>query len=106
MRSDEQIKQLKVFYHSAKWRKIRQHILNEYPVCYYCQLNPSDSVHHIKPLHTADGWQYRLTAFINDDEPNLVGVCVGCHTVQTRQEQQLVKKLKQDQRYNELNDFD
>lgn len=75
-RSDAELERRKV-YQSARWRKVRQQILNRDPLCRSCRRAASREVDHIRP--TAQGG----AAF---DPANLQGLCTPCHSRKTATE--------------------
>ena len=66
------------WYHTAQWRRLRRVVLNEEPLCRFCQqagrITPADTVDHIKP-HGGD-WEL----FVRRD--NLQALCKQCHSAQ------------------------
>jgi hypothetical protein len=62
-RDPEQVR----FYGSTRWKKLREYVRSQEPICAMCQERPSSQVHH------KDGdWR-------NNDRRNLEGVCDPCH---------------------------
>ena len=63
------------WYHTAQWRRLRRVVLNEEPLCRFCQqtgrITPADTVDHIRP-HGGD-WDLFV------DRENLQGLCRMCH---------------------------
>ena len=67
--------QIKRFYQSAEWKRVRFDVLHRNPACVYCGRSARDgarmNVDHIKPL--SKRWDLRL-------EPrNLQTTCASCH---------------------------
>jgi len=71
------------WYNTAQWRKLRQMVLNEEPLCRMChkagRITPADAVDHIKP-HGGD-WEL----FISRD--NLQALCRECHNTQKQMQE-------------------
>lgn len=66
------------FYKSQSWKRLRQSVLIEaFGLCGMCSqegyVKPGDTVHHIIPIETAEGWERRL------DRSNLMLVCREHH---------------------------
>jgi 5-methylcytosine-specific restriction protein A len=55
------------------WRKLRQRILEQFPICVKCGLTPSDTVDHV--ITKVRGG--------SDDESNLQALCRECHSRKT-----------------------
>ena len=68
------------WYRTARWRKLRNLILNEYPLCRACvaegTLQPSTDVDHIIP--------HRGNSDLFWDETNLQGLCATHHSRKTK----------------------
>lgn len=62
--------------YGAEWRRIRDQVLAEEPVCTICRAAPSTDVDHIRPLR-AGGTNARS---------NLRGTCHSCHSSKTVRE--------------------
>lgn len=58
------------------WRRIRQAVLDEEPLCSVCGRRPAEEVDHITPVERGG----------TDDRANLQGVCGDCHDVKTQRE--------------------
>lgn len=65
----------KKLYNSAFWKRVREVVLTEEPICMICQRNPSTDVDH------KDG------DYTNTARDNLQGLCHGCHSTKTAKEQ-------------------
>jgi 5-methylcytosine-specific restriction protein A len=66
-------------YRTARWRRTRNRILAQHPICEQCDQQLAEHVHHIIDL--ADGgspWA----------PENLQALCASCHSRQTRNRQQ------------------
>lgn len=63
-------------YDSARWRKIRDMVLNQEPLCCLClksgKETPSTVVDHIKPHENDPKLFY--------DRENMQGLCASCHS--------------------------
>lgn len=63
----------KAFYSSARWTRLATSIRHEYLFrCTMCGAS-GNTVHHIEPISTTEGWERRF------DRTNLTLVCMGCH---------------------------
>ena len=75
-RNDRQYRSL---YKLARWRKLRQILLSENPICKKCGIRPANEVDHIRPRDP-----------LADDDPydtnNLQCLCHQCHSAKTMQE--------------------
>ncbi|MGE7604937.1 HNH endonuclease [Peribacillus sp. NPDC097675] len=61
------------FYKGMSWRNLRRSVLVEnFHICSMCG-EFGNTVHHIKPISTQEGWERRL------DRSNLTVVCWICH---------------------------
>ena len=70
--------EIKRFYHSAQWQKVKTMKLNRAPCCETCaqagrDAVPADLCHHSLKITTPEGWAHRL------DMDFLVSVCHSCH---------------------------
>lgn len=66
----------KSFYNSAKWRKLRETILNrDLRICQKCKLAPAEHVHHITPITPLNIDNPEVTLNPN----NLISLCKNCH---------------------------
>jgi len=54
------------------WRRLREQVLAEEPICRYCHLRPSTCVDHVYPLS--------LYPHLATERSNLVGCCRWCNT--------------------------
>lgn len=63
---------------NSRYRKQREIILTENPICVVCNENPSEELDHIIPLDQSGD---------EDDESNLQAICKDCHEVKTAREQ-------------------
>ena len=74
---------VRAWYHTAQWRRIRQCVLWAHPLCVQCQtdgrISEATDVDHIDPH------QGNLAKFY--DYANLQGLCASCHARKTREGQ-------------------
>ncbi len=63
-------------YTSRKWRIIRHRILERDPMCTMCNCELSNVCDHIVPISQGG----------SDDDKNLQGVCLSCHSGKTAME--------------------
>lgn len=68
------------FYKSKEWELSRQvAIARDHALCQDClqdnKVTPYNTVHHITPIKTEEGWEKRL------DIDNLVCLCESCHQI-------------------------
>ena len=81
----------KQLYSSTAWRKMREEVLDENPLCVFCQDKgmtvAADEVDHIVPLSDAP---YRAL-----DRSNLRGLCRPCHIAHTALQSLRAGKKKQ-----------
>jgi 5-methylcytosine-specific restriction enzyme A len=63
---------------STRWLKLRAMVLRRDPICKRCKDEPSTDVDHKIPIR-AGGARWSLD--------NLQGLCHGCHSKKTRQEE-------------------
>lgn len=60
-------------YARAGWRKLRERLLAERPLCQDCNWEASSEIHHVTKL--ADGG--------TDEDTNLMALCKACHSKRT-----------------------
>ena len=58
-------------YNTSAWRKIREKVLADNPICYVCRKNLSTEADHIIPHRKNKGLFY--------DTRNILGICKSCH---------------------------
>ncbi len=58
--------------HGRPWRRLRERVLREEPICRYCGVRPSTAVDHVLPLS--------LFPHLAHDRSNLAGACRPCNT--------------------------
>lgn len=56
---------------APSWKRLREQVLREEPVCRICRKAPSTQVHHKVPVHLGG----------TNARANLEGVCQDCHSV-------------------------
>ena len=66
------------FYHTARWLRMRQIVINEEPMCRMCQVQPTTDVDHILSLAKRPDLALVRT--------NLRGLCHECHSAVTFKE--------------------
>ncbi len=70
-------REIKKFYQSAAWRKVKEMKLARDPCCQACEQAErtvkADMVHHLLKLTTPEGWEHRL------DMTFLLSMCHPCH---------------------------
>lgn len=75
--------------YGARWRRLRELILNRDPFCMVCQRAPATAVDHIRAK--ADGG--------DDDESNLRGICTACHKKKTSGDAAAARRKKREDFY-------
>ena len=69
------------YYQSPFWKRMREHMMREHPLCYDCALEgrsvPAEEVHHIVPFSTGETDEEKIQLFQSED--NLVCLCRQCH---------------------------
>lgn len=62
---------------SMRWRRLRNSVISEHPVCQCCGRRASQCVHHIIPIESgvSDADMERLAYDVN----NLQALCYDCH---------------------------
>lgn len=98
------------FYTSRSWRKAREYVLSQQPLCPDCLPSsvPAVEVHHVNRISTPMGWQLRLSMFDDAGKPNLIGYCKMHHSRITQIEQEKKKGevvVSSKDRFNQLNNF-
>lgn len=77
-KSDEQMDRKRI-YCSARWKRLRRHILNQGPLCVACEAKgrvvAAHAIDHIVPVQDAPERAY--------DEDNLQPLCHACHNAKT-----------------------
>lgn len=63
---------------NSRYRKQREILLTDNPICAICDEEPAMELDHIIPLHEGGD---------QDDESNLQGICIPCHEIKTAREQ-------------------
>lgn len=62
-------------YHTARWRRLREQVLRDEPLCRYCARKgihvPATTVDHIVPVARGGGFW---------DRNNLCGACLSCNS--------------------------
>jgi len=58
---------------SGRWKKLRDKIVRQNPVCEHCNTSATSDVHHIEPLVERIDRAY--------DRRNLIALCKHCHDV-------------------------
>ncbi|MDA2760924.1 HNH endonuclease [Bacillus cereus group sp. Bc005] len=76
--TDKRDPKLKSFYKSYEWVKFRRFILAQHNnLCFPCKQKGrfviGNTIHHIKPISTKEGWEERLSS------ENVFPVCESCH---------------------------
>ena len=73
-RSDEEIDIYKSVYNTSRWRAIRDLVRQRDPVCRMCNVEPTHTIDHIKPIRNGgDAW----------DMDNMQGLCKRCNISKT-----------------------
>lgn len=73
-RSDEEIDIYKSVYNTSRWRAIRDLVRQRDPVCRMCNVEPTHTIDHIKPIRNGgDAW----------DMGNMQGLCKRCNISKT-----------------------
>lgn len=69
------------YYQSPFWKRMREHMMREHPLCYDCALEgrsvPAEEVHHIVPFSWFEDESDRMKVLL--DEDILVTLCKSCH---------------------------
>lgn len=63
-------------YHTAEWRRFRQLILSERPVCQDCDRAPATEPHHVRKASECPERFF--------DPTNVLALCRGCHAKRTK----------------------
>ena len=72
-RWSEEYKEARGVRNSGRWKKLRDRMVRQNPVCERCSVAPSADVHHIQPLvEGLDGAYSRR---------NLICLCRNCHDI-------------------------
>jgi 5-methylcytosine-specific restriction protein A len=76
---DKRDKWTRRLYSTARWERLRKHVLREQPVCATPACDkPAAHVDHIRP--------HEGNSDVFFDRANLQGLCHGCHSRKTRRE--------------------